>query len=71
MNFCYENKLSVNDKKVVECIKYWKEKVIDANQVTDDLISFAEEFYQEKSINAFGITKDTYQYLVGLMDKST
>ena len=69
LNFCLEHKLSSKDKKTIKCIEYWKENILEANQVSDDTIKFAEEFYQKNSTNTFGITEDNYKYLVGLINE--
>ncbi|KRF44059.1 MerR family transcriptional regulator [Paenibacillus sp. Soil787] len=69
LNFCLEHKLSSKDKKTIKCIEYWKENILEANQVSDDMIKFAEEFYQKNPTNTFGITEDNYKYLVGLINE--
>lgn len=69
LNFCFENKLSAKDKRAVKCIKYWKENILKANQVADDMVKFAEEFYQKNPANTFGITESTYKYLVRLIEE--
>lgn len=69
LNFCLEHKLSSKDKKTIKCLEYWKENILEANQVSDDTIKFAEEFYQRNSTNTFGITEDNYKYLVGLINE--
>ncbi len=69
LNFCLEHKLSSKDKKTIKCIQYWKENILEANQVSDDTIKFAEEFYQKKPTNTFGITEENYKYLVELINE--
>ena len=69
LNFCLEYKLSSKDKKTIKCIEYWKENILEANQVSDDTIKFAEQFYQKNPTNTFGITEDNYKYLVGLINE--
>lgn len=69
LNFCLEKKLSARDKRAIKCIKYWKKNILEANQVTDDMIRFAEEFYQKNPANTFGITEGSYKYLVELIDE--
>ncbi|GGD81801.1 MerR family transcriptional regulator [Paenibacillus nasutitermitis] len=69
LNFCLEHKLSSKDKRSIKCIEYWKENIIEANQVSDDTIKFAEELYQKNPTNTFGITEDNYKYLVGLINE--
>lgn len=69
LNFCLEHKLSSKDKKTIKCIEYWKENILEANQVSDDTIKFAEEFYPKNPTNTFGITEDNYKYLVGLINE--
>ena len=61
--------MSSKDKKTIKCIEYWKENILEANQVSDDTIKFAEEFYQKNPTNTFGITEDNYKYLVGLINE--
>lgn len=67
LNFCFENKLFAKDKRAVKCIKYWKEHVVEINQAVDDMVKIAEEFYQNNTENTFGITGDTYKYLIELI----
>lgn len=67
LNFCFEHKVSVNDKRAIQCIRFWKESILEAHQVDGDLVKFAEEFYQRNSSNAFGITENTYKYLMKLI----
>lgn len=69
LNFCLNNRLSVKDKKAIKCINYWKENVIKANQISEDIIRFAEEFYQHNPENSFGLTEDSYKYLIQLMEE--
>lgn len=69
LNFCFENNLSAKDKRAIQCILYWKESILERNQVDDDMVKFAEGFYQRNSTNAFGITADTYKYLVKLINE--
>ncbi|MEC0240641.1 MerR family transcriptional regulator [Paenibacillus dokdonensis] len=69
LNFCLKHKLSSKDKKTIKCIQYWKENILEANQVSGDTIKFAEEFYQKNPTNTFGITEDNYKYLVGLINE--
>lgn len=69
LNYCFENKLSVKDKKAIQCIRYWKESVLEANQVHDDMVEYAEELYQRNPSNAYGITEETYKYLTKLIDE--
>jgi DNA-binding transcriptional MerR regulator len=69
LNFCLEHKLSSKDMKTIKCLEYWKENILEANQVSDDTIKFAEQFYQKNSTNTFGITEDNYKYLVGLINE--
>lgn len=51
------------DKKAIKCIHYWKENILEANQVDSDMVKLAEDFYQNSSQITFGITGDTYKYL--------
>ncbi len=67
LNYCYENNLSSEDPKTIVCIKYWKNNVIDANQISENMMSVAEEFYQKNPENAFGMTKDIYNYLLKMI----
>lgn len=67
LNICFEKRLSVTDKKAIKCILYWKQSVLDANQVDEDMVKMAENFYQNTSQTTFGITGDTYQYLKELI----
>ncbi len=67
LNYCYENNLSSEDPKTIVCIKYWKNNVIDANQISENMMSVAEEFYQKNPENAFGMTKDIYSYLLKMI----
>jgi DNA-binding transcriptional MerR regulator len=67
LNYCYKNKLSVKNKKAIACIRYWKESIIDANQVSDDMVSFAEDYYQQNNSNSYGMTEETYKYLINLI----
>lgn len=67
LNFCFENKLSVKDKRAIKCIKYWKENVLEINQTANDMVKLAEEFYQNNSANTFGMTGDIYKYLIELI----
>lgn len=67
LNFCFENKLSAKDKRAIKCIEYWKENVLEANQLADGMVKIAEEFYQDNPENTFGITGDTYKYLTELI----
>ncbi len=67
LNYCYENSLSSEDPKTILCIKYWKNNVIDAHQISEDMTSVAEEFYQKNPKNAFGMTKDSYNYLLKMI----
>lgn len=69
LNFCFENKLSAKDKRAIQCIRYWKESILEANKVDDNMVKLAEEFYQRNPTNAFGITEDTYKYLVKLINE--
>ncbi len=68
LNFCFENNLSAMDKKAIKCIHYWKENILEANQVDSDMVKLAEDFYQNSSQITFGITGDTYKYLRELID---
>ncbi len=67
LNYCYENNLSLEDPKTIGCIKYWKNSVIDANQISEDMMSIAEEFYQKNPNDAFGMTKNSYHYLLKMI----
>lgn len=69
LNFCLGNGLSSKDKKVIKCIKYWKENILEENKVSDKMIKFAEEYYQKDSTNTFGITEENYKYLVGVINE--
>lgn len=69
LNYCLEHNLSLKEKKTIKCIEYWKENILEANQVSDDTIKFAEEFYQKNPTNTFGITEDNYKYLIGLINE--
>ncbi|MDD3794871.1 MAG: MerR family transcriptional regulator [Lachnospiraceae bacterium] len=69
LNFCFEKSLPVSDKRTVKCVLYWKESVLKANQVDDDTVKLAEDFYQRNPTNGFGITEDTYKYLLGMIDE--
>lgn len=69
LNYCFKNKLSVKDKKAIQCIRYWKESVLEANQVHDDMVKFAEEYYRRNPSNAYGITEVTYKYLMNLINE--
>ncbi len=64
LNFCFANNLSAKDKRAIKCVRYWKESVLEANKVNDDMVKLAEDFYQNTSQNTFGITGDTYKYLI-------
>lgn len=68
LNFCFDNKLTVNDKKALKCIKYWKETILEANQISDDIIKLVEDSYRKKQQkNTFGFTYNTYKYLIRLL----
>lgn len=67
LNFCYQNKLSVKDKRAISCIRYWKESILKKHQFSDDAVKRVEEFYQNNSTNTFGITEATYKYLSELI----
>lgn len=69
LNFCLENRLSSKDKKTIKCIKYWKKYILEANRVSDEMIKFAEEYYQENLTNTFGITEENYKYLVEMINE--
>src|SRR5699024_8960825 len=69
LNFCSENGLSSKDKKAIKCIKYWKENILEENKVSDEMIKFAEEYYQKDSTNTFGMTEENYKYLVGVINE--
>ncbi|WP_229672394.1 MerR family transcriptional regulator [Pullulanibacillus camelliae] len=69
LDYCFKNKLSSNDEKTIKCIKYWKENILEANQVSDEMIKFAEEYYQKDSTNTFGITEENYKYLVEVINE--
>lgn len=69
LNFCLENGLSSKDKKAIKCIKYWKENILEENKVSDEMIKFAEEYYQKDSTNTFGMTEENYKYLVGVINE--
>lgn len=69
LNFCFENNLSAKDKRAIQCILYWKQSILEKNHVDDDMVKFSEEFYQRNPANAFGITADTYKYLVKLINE--
>ena len=44
-------------------------KVSLMQEVDSYMVKLAEDFYQRNPANAFGITKDTYIYLLGLIDE--
>ncbi|PWJ49306.1 MerR family transcriptional regulator [Faecalicatena contorta] len=67
LNFCFEKNLSSKDKKALKCIHYWKENVLEANKVDNDMVKLAEDFYQNPSQISFGITGDNYKYLIELI----
>lgn len=69
LSFCFEKGLSITDKKAKRCALYWKNSVLEANQVDKDMVKLAEEFYQKNTANTFGLTEDTYKYLVELIDE--
>lgn len=69
LNFCFENKLTLSDQKARKCIEYWKEKILNANEVSDDIIRLAEHAYKKDSKNTFGLTDGTYKYLKSLLDE--
>lgn len=69
LNFCFGKNLPISDKRAVKCVLYWKESVLNASQVDSYMVKLAEDFYQRNPANAFGITKDTYIYLLGLIDE--
>jgi len=54
--------LSSKDKKVIKCIKYWKENILEENKVSDKMIKFAKEYYQKDSTNTFGITDEVLPF---------
>lgn len=53
--------------RLMPCIHYWKGSVLEANQVDADMVKLAEGFYQNPSQSSFGITGDTYKYLIELI----
>ncbi len=67
LNDCYEHKLTLKDARAIRCVTYWKENVLDANQVSEDMVIFAEEFYHKNPKNAFGMTKNSYNYLLKMI----
>ncbi len=69
LKYCCENNLSLNDPKTIKCIKYWKENIIDAHQISEDMVSVAEEFYQKNPKDAFGMEKSSYNYLLKVIDE--
>lgn len=69
LNFCLEHKLSSADKRAIKCIQYWKKNILEAHQVSGDMIKFAEGFYHKNPANSFGITEENYKYLVELMNE--
>lgn len=69
LNFCLEHKLSSADQRAIKCIQYWKKNILEANQVSGDMIKFAEGFYHKNPANSFGITEENYKYLVELMNE--
>ncbi|QUL57492.1 MerR family transcriptional regulator [Paenibacillus tritici] len=69
LNFCLEHKLSSADQRAIKCIQYWKKNILEANQVSGDMIKFAEDFYHKNPANSFGITEENYKYLVRLMNE--
>jgi len=69
LNFCLENGLSSKDKKVIKCIIYRKENILEKNKVSDKMIKFAEKYYQKDSTNTFGLTGESYKYLVGVINE--
>lgn len=67
LTFCWEHKLKIRDKKAMACVRYWKERVLDAHHIHEDQVTLAERYYRDNPAQAFGMTVDTYAYLMKLM----
>ena len=68
LNDCCERDLPATDQRVIACIEYWLEKVIQANHVDSDWIKRSEQYYQNQKRTSFGITSKNYLYLMKVMD---
>lgn len=67
LNECVQQQLPMQHNKTIACIRYWQENIIEANQVSEDMIEYAEQYYQTTPTNTFGMTAANYQYLVAMM----
>ncbi|GBF75253.1 MerR family transcriptional regulator [Paenibacillus sp. 598K] len=67
LTFCWEHKLTIRDKKAMACVRYWKERVLDAHHIHEDQVTLAEHYYRDHPDQAFGMTAETYAYLMKLM----
>lgn len=67
LTFCWDHKLTIRDKKAIGCVRYWKERVLDAHHIHEDQVTLAEHYYRDNPAQAFGMTAETYAYLVKLM----